>query len=95
MKFRDKAAKALKFTSDNLQNLGVVDEVIEEPLGAAHRDHRQMARTLKASLMEAIRELSEFSSEELLERRYEKFRQLGVFEESADLDSGSEQDSDS
>ena len=45
--------------------------------------------------MEAIRELSEFSSEELLERRYEKFRQLGVFEESADLDSGSEQDSDS
>ena len=95
VKYRDKAAKALKFTSDNLQRLGVVDEVVEEPLGAAHRDHRQMARTLKASLMDAIRELSEFSSEELLERRYEKFRRLGVFDESVDSDTAPHPDAGS
>ena len=71
----------------------MVDEVIPEPLGAAHRDHRQMAMTLKASVLDAIRRLTEFSSEELLDRRYEKFRRLGVFEETAvndsDADTGS------
>ena len=54
-----------------------------------------MARTLKASLMDAIRELSEFSSEELLERRYEKFRRLGVFDESADSDTAPDPDAGS
>ena len=83
VQYREEAAKALKFTSDNLLRLGVVDEVIPEPLGAAHRDHRQMAMTLKASLIEAFRRLSEFSSEELLDRRYARFRRLGVFEETA------------
>ena len=88
--FREEAAKALKFTSDNLLRLGVVDEVIPEPLGAAHRNHRQMAMTLKASLIEAIRGLTELPTEELLDRRYEKFRRLGVFDESviSDPDSG-------
>ena len=93
VQYREEAAKALKFTSDNLLRLGVVDEVIPEPLGAAHRDHRQMAMTLKASVLDAIRRLTEFSSEELLDRRYEKFRRLGVFEETAvsdsDADTGS------
>jgi len=85
--FREQAAKALKFTSSDLSRLGVIDEMIPEPLGAAHRDHRQMAMAMKASLNENIRRLSEFSSEELLARRYDKFRQLGVFEETALTDS--------
>ena len=93
VQFREDAAKALKFTSDNLLRLGVVDEVIPEPLGAAHRNHRQMAMTLKASLIDAIRQLLEFSSDELLDRRYEKFRRLGVFEETAASDSDSDADS--
>jgi acetyl-CoA carboxylase carboxyl transferase subunit alpha len=82
VQFREQAANALKFTSDNLLRLGVVDEVIPEPLGAAHRNHRQMAMTLKASLIDAIRELQELPSDELLEQRYQRFRRLGVFEES-------------
>ncbi|MFP6768142.1 MAG: acetyl-CoA carboxylase carboxyl transferase subunit alpha, partial [Planctomycetaceae bacterium] len=85
--FREQAAKALKFTSSDLSRLGVIDEVIPEPLGAAHRDHRQMAMAMKASLNDNIRRLSEFSIEELLSRRYDKFRQLGVFEETTLTDS--------
>ena len=94
VEFREEAAKALKFTSDNLLRLGVVDEVIPEPLGAAHRDHRQMAMTLKASLVEAIRGLTELPTDELLDRRYEKFRRLGIFDESVISDSGSDSGSD-
>jgi acetyl-CoA carboxylase carboxyl transferase subunit alpha len=80
-KFKDKAARALKFTSRDLQRLGVIDEIIGEPLGAAHRDHRQTAMLLKAALMRSVKDLSTLSADELLERRYEKFRRIGAFEE--------------
>jgi acetyl-CoA carboxylase carboxyl transferase subunit alpha len=80
-KFKDKAARALKFTSQDLKRLGVIDEIILEPLGGAHRDHRQMAVNLKGHLMQIIRDLSAFPIDRLLERRYEKFRRIGVFEE--------------
>ena len=75
------AAQALKFTSGYLLEFGVVDEVIPEPLGAAHRNHRQMAITLKGSLTAAIEDLNKIPKEELVDRRYEKFRKLGVFAE--------------
>ena len=77
----DKAAKALKFTGRDLLKLGVVDEVIPEPLGAAHRDHRAMAGTLKSTIVRNLRSLSTLSSADLLARRYDKFRKIGVFEE--------------
>lgn len=80
VKHADKAARALKFTSRDLKELGVIDEVIPEPLGGAHRDHRQMATTLKGALSEALRELCTMDRDELLERRYQKFREMGVFE---------------
>jgi acetyl-CoA carboxylase carboxyl transferase subunit alpha len=80
-KFADQAARALKFTSNDLLKLGVIDEIIPEPLGGAHRDHRAMATTLKGSLLYALKELQAIPREELLDRRYEKFRRLGVFEE--------------
>jgi acetyl-CoA carboxylase carboxyl transferase subunit alpha len=82
-KFKDKAARALKFTSKDLQRLGVIDEIIGEPLGAAHRDHRQTAMLLKAALMRSVKDLSTLPTKELLDRRYEKFRRIGVFEEQA------------
>ncbi len=82
-KFADKAAHALRFTSSNLLEMGIVDEVIDEPLGGAHRNHRQMATYLAASLNTALKQLSEIPKDELLDRRYEKFRKIGVFEESA------------
>ncbi len=82
-KYANLAAKALKFTSKDLHRLGVIDEVIQEPLGAAHRDHRAMAATLKSFLVRGFRSLSGLKSNELLDRRYNKFRKMGVFEEQA------------
>ena len=87
-KHRDKAAHALRFTSKDLLELGVIDEVIPEPLGGAHRDHRQMAMTLKGSLVGALRDLKAIPQEELLERRYQKFRNMGVFEETVASSAG-------
>ena len=81
VEFASKAAHALKFTGPDLLKFGVVDEVIPEPLGAAHRDHRAMASTLKATIVRNLRSLETLSAESLLERRYQKFRRIGEFEE--------------
>ena len=81
VEFASKAAHALKFTGPDLLKFGVVDEVIPEPLGAAHRDHRAMASTLKATIVRNLRSLETLSPESLLERRYQKFRRIGEFEE--------------
>ncbi len=80
-KYADKAAQALRFTAPDLLEFGVVDEVIEEPLGGAHRDHHRMALSLKGSLSHALRKLSAMPADELLEHRYQRFRRIGVFEE--------------
>ena len=74
-----KAAAALRFTSGDLARLGVVDDVIEEPLGGAHRDHHQMASRVKMYLSRALGELENKTSEQLVNERYEKFRRIGVF----------------
>jgi acetyl-CoA carboxylase carboxyl transferase subunit alpha len=78
-----KAAAALKMTSRDLLRFGIVDEVIPEPLGGAHRDHREAAGSLKTYLIHAIRQLKEASLDELLDRRYDKYRKIGVFLEEA------------
>ena len=77
----DKAAHALKFTAPDLLKLGVIDEIIPEPLGGAHRDHRAVATNLRGMLNASLKELQGIPKEELLDRRYEKFRRYGVFEE--------------
>ena len=77
--FAPDAARALKLTSKYLQELGCVDDVIEEPLGAAHRDHHQMATRLKMYLIKSLRELVDMPTDELLAKRYDKFRQMGQF----------------
>jgi acetyl-CoA carboxylase carboxyl transferase subunit alpha len=73
------AARALKLTSNYLRELGTVDDVIEEPLGAAHRDHHQMAARLKMFLLKTLRELVDTPTDKLLAARYEKFRSMGRF----------------
>ncbi|MFO0885836.1 MAG: acetyl-CoA carboxylase carboxyltransferase subunit alpha [Pirellulales bacterium] len=80
--YAERAAKALRFTSSDLLRLGVVDHVIEEPLGGAHRDHHQMALRLKQYLQKTLRELLTQPKESLIDGRYEKFRKMGVFLES-------------
>lgn len=79
--YADKAARALRLTSKHLKELGAVDDVIEEPLGGAHRDHYQMAARLKQYLTKQLRELSEKPKDELVADRYEKFRRIGEFVE--------------
>ncbi len=80
-KYADKAARALKFTSADLLRFGVIDEIIPEPLGAAHRDHRSTAMYLKGALQRILKDVTAIPKAELLNRRYEKFRRIGVFEE--------------
>jgi acetyl-CoA carboxylase carboxyl transferase subunit alpha len=73
------AARALKLTARHLHGLGVIDDVIEEPLGAAHRDHNQMAARLKMYLVKTLRELVDQPTDQLLAARYEKFRGMGQY----------------
>ncbi len=77
--FASKAADALRFTSSHLLKLGVVDDVIEEPLGGAHRDHHQMASRLKNYLSRTLDQLLKRSPDELANDRYEKFRRMGTY----------------
>lgn len=74
-----KAADALRFTSRHLRELGVIDDVLEEPLGGAHRDHHKMAARMKNYLLSTLTELTAKPLDELIDQRYEKFRQMGVF----------------
>ncbi len=76
-----RAAAALRLTSRDLHRMEIIDEIVSEPLGGAHRDHREAAMNLKTFLVRSLRELADFTSEELLDRRYEKFRRIGTFED--------------
>jgi acetyl-CoA carboxylase carboxyl transferase subunit alpha len=74
-----KAAHALRMRSGDLKEFGIVDAVIEEPPGGAHRDPRQMATKLKTFLLRTLRELVAQPADALVAARYEKFRRMGVF----------------
>ncbi len=76
---KPRAAEALRLTSRDLSKFGVIDDVIPEPVGGAHRDPREMANTLKTYLQRYLRQLRGQSNEELLNARYDKFRAMGVF----------------
>jgi acetyl-CoA carboxylase carboxyl transferase subunit alpha len=76
---KPKAAEALRLTSKHLRDLNVIDDVLAEPVGGAHRDPREMAGTLKSYLTRCLRDLQRLPRTVLLERRYEKFRGMGVF----------------
>jgi acetyl-CoA carboxylase carboxyl transferase subunit alpha len=76
----DDAADALKMTAKDLLALGVIDEIVSEPLGCAHRNHAAMAAALKKSIGQHLAQLSDLPSEDLLAARYEKFRKMGVYQ---------------
>lgn len=77
------AAEALKLTADDLMRLGVVDEVVSEPEGGAHRDHDLAAAHLGSALRRNLERISALETSELLKRRYDKFRKLGNFAETS------------
>jgi acetyl-CoA carboxylase carboxyl transferase subunit alpha len=73
------AADAMGITAHRLKALGLIDKIVNEPVGGAHRDHRQMAAFLKRALNDAWRQLSDLKVRELLERRYERLQSYGRF----------------
>ena len=78
-KGKEVAAESLKLTAADLSRLGVIDEIVKEPLGGAHRDPPGMAKTLKEVIERHLKELEKIEEEELLSLRYMKFRRMGTF----------------
>jgi acetyl-CoA carboxylase carboxyl transferase subunit alpha len=81
---KPEAAEAMKMTATDLERLGIVDEIVPEALGGAHRDHAVTARNLADVLRRHLSELLLLSTEKLQDGRYEKFRRMGAFVESGD-----------
>ena len=75
----EEAAENLKITAQSLYKLGVIDGIVEEPAGGAHRDHKCIALNLKNIILSSFSELEKISVEELVENRYNKFRKMGSF----------------
>ncbi len=75
------AAEVLKLTAPELLNLGVIDGIIREPLGGAHRGHEETAGEIRTALREHLETLTRLTPETLVAQRYERFRRMGVFEE--------------
>src|SRR5262245_21342787 len=76
---KELAAEAMGLTADRLSKLGLVDEVVREPLGGAHRDPAAMAESLKAALVRNLKELEQVPIEQLLKSRDDKLKSFGVF----------------
>lgn len=77
--FAPQAAEAMRISARELKEINLVDELIPEPLGGAHRDHRAAADNLKAALLKQLAALQALSVDELVEKRYQKFRNIGKF----------------
>jgi acetyl-CoA carboxylase carboxyl transferase subunit alpha len=75
------AAEAMKLTATDLLELKVIDEVIPEPAGGAHRDYKETAATLKKAIIRHLTELQDLPEEKLLSERYQRFRRMGAFVE--------------
>ncbi|HEV3250057.1 MAG TPA: acetyl-CoA carboxylase carboxyltransferase subunit alpha [Puia sp.] len=78
---KEKAAEELRLTSDNMFKFGLIDGIIPEPLGGAHWDYDEAAALLKKKLIEALREIKQYSPEFRIEKRIEKFGKMGFWNE--------------
>ncbi len=78
--YKEQAAEALKLTADHMYNFGLIDGIIPEPLGGAHKAPEEMALTLKKWIKTAIDELMGIAPDELVESRIDKYSQMGAFE---------------
>jgi len=79
--YKEQAAEALRLTSPDLLEQGVIDRIVAEPLGGAHRNPQQAADTLKEVLLEELKNLGKLKPDKLLEKRIEKFSKMGAYEE--------------
>lgn len=76
--YKEQAAEALKLTAKDMHKFGLVDEIIKEPLGGAHTDPVSTAKKIKKTILETLEELQKMDPAERIERRIEKFSQMGV-----------------
>lgn len=79
--FKEQAADALKLTANDLINLGIIDKIVEEPVGGAHRNHLEAANILKAALLEELETVSKLKKDNLLDNRIKKFGEMGFYNE--------------
>jgi acetyl-CoA carboxylase carboxyl transferase subunit alpha len=79
--YKEQAAEALRLTADDLLEQGIIDRIVPEPLGGAHRDPEMMASTLKSMLIEELKTLIDKAPDTLVEQRVEKFSSMGVWTE--------------
>ncbi len=77
--YADEASTALKLTAKDLYKLKIVDEIISEPIGAAHNNPKEMSKTLKDTIVRYIEELQKIPIDKLIEKRYQKYRKIGHF----------------
>jgi acetyl-CoA carboxylase carboxyl transferase subunit alpha len=79
--YKEQAAEALKLTAEDLLQQKIIDRIVPEPLGGAHKNHDEIAKTLKAILKEELANLIKVKPEKLIQNRLEKFGKMGVYEE--------------
>ena len=77
--FKEQAAEALQLTAPDLKKQGIIDDIVPEPKGGAHRNPEQAARVLKETLLQELKALAKVKPEKFLERRIEKFSKMGVW----------------
>lgn len=75
----EEAANNLKISAQSLKKLGVIDEIVKEPLGGAHKDYKCIANDLKSVILSSLSELSKLDVDTLKKKRYNKFRKMGSF----------------
>ncbi len=78
--YKEQAAEALKLTADDMLSMGLIDDIIKEPLGGAHSAPEEMAKTLKKHIKKAVAELKELSTEERIAQRIEKYEAMGEYD---------------
>lgn len=77
----EEAAEAMRITASSLNDFGLIDEVLEEPLGGAHRNPKEMAEVIRNAILKCLDELDGLSTEQLLERRQQRLSSFGQFKE--------------
>jgi acetyl-CoA carboxylase carboxyl transferase subunit alpha len=77
------AAETMGITAQRLKSLGLIDKIISEPVGGAHRDHRAIAQSVRKSLQEALKQIAGLSTGELIERRLDRLMSHGRYKEQA------------
>lgn len=79
--FKEQAAENLKLTANDLLKIGIIDRIIDEPMGGAHRNHNEAANYLKTALIEEIELMSKVKKDKLLENRIQKFQKMGFWKD--------------